>query len=272
MWVSSLIALIALGSAARGQSPEGESTSIELRRFAAPEATQAVAVDSTHFYAIANSIIAKYDKASGERIARWEASDDLPLTHLNSGVIREGLLYCASSNFPEYPETSSVEIFNVSEMQHVASHSFGIYEGSLTWVDWRDGAWWAVFAHYTEMVNDNPRAKPHTYTSLVKFDDQWRRLGGWVFPAEVLDRFSPHSSSGGGWGPGGFLYATGHDLGELYCLELPRAGATLRLVATIPLSVTGQGVAWDPSEPGVIYGISRPTQEVIVSRVAATRR
>ena len=248
-------------------APSPGPAAVELRRFKAPEAIQAVAVDEAHFYAIDNSIIAKYDKQSGDRVQRWEASDELPLTHLNAGLVKDGLLYCSSSNFPEYPEASSLEIFDADSLEHVSTHSFGIYEGSLTWVDWRDGAWWAVFAHYTEKVNDDPFAKPHTYTSLVKFDDQWRRLEAWVFPKEVLERFDPLSCSGGGWGPDGNLYCTGHDLGELYCLRLPRAGAALSLVKTIPINITGQGVAWDPSRRGVIFGISRPTGEVVVSRV-----
>lgn len=240
----------------------------EVARFRAPEATQAVAVDADCFYAIANSVIGKYDKRTGQRVGEWRATDELPLKHLNSGLIRDGKLYCCNSNFPKYPETSSLEVFDPQAMRHVGTHSFGIYEGSLTWVDWRDGAWWACFAHYSEKVNDDPQAKPHTYTSLVKFDDHWRRMAGWVFPSEVLDRFAPHSSSGGGWGPDGALYATGHDRGELYRLALPKAGSTLALAGTIKLGITGQGVAWDASDPGVLFGISRPTQEVVVSRIS----
>lgn len=238
-----------------------------VAQFDAPEAVQAVAVDAAHFYAIANSRIGRYDKRTGKAAGQWRATEEYPLRHLNSGVVREGLLYCAHSNFPQYPETSSLEIFDAQTLQHVGSHSFGIYEGSLTWVDWHDDAWWAVFAHYSQRVNDDPRAKPHTYTSLVKFDDQWRRTAGWVFPEEVLERFTPHSCSGGGWSPDGRLYVTGHDRGELYELSLPRCGSTLKLERTLSLGVTGQGVAWDRSTPGVVYGISRPTKEVTVWRL-----
>jgi hypothetical protein len=240
-----------------------------VARWDVPEATQGVAVDATHFYAIANSVVAKYDKKTGERVAVWKASDDYPLTHLNAGIVRDGKLYCAHSNFPRHPEASSVEIFDTSTLQHVGSHSFGIYEGSLTWVDWKDGAWWAVFAHYSEKVNDDPHARPHTYTSLVRFDEQWRRTGGWVFPEAVLERFEPHSCSGGGWGPDGFLYATGHDHGELYRMRLPKAGSSLVLLDTVTLEITGQGVAWDAGEPGILYGISRRDRQVVVSRIPA---
>jgi hypothetical protein len=238
-----------------------------IHRWHAPEAVQAVAVDEVAFYAIANGAIGKYDKSTRELINRWTASDETPLCHLNSGVVIEGTLYCAHSNFPAFPNTSSVEMFDVESLAHIGSHSFGIYEGSLTWVDRYDNAWWCVFAHYSEKVNDDPRAKPHTYTSLVRFDDQWRRTGGWVFPRALLDRFSPHSCSGGGWGPDGKLYATGHDLAEVYQLRLPKAGSTLKFTRTVPLQITGQGVAWDRTRPGVLFGIDRAKREVVVSQV-----
>ena len=88
-----------------------------IRRFDAAEATQAVAVDNAHFYAIANSVIGKYDKETGIPVKTWQASDELPLFHLNSGVVRDGRLYCAHSNYPNFPESSSVEVFDVESMQ-----------------------------------------------------------------------------------------------------------------------------------------------------------
>lgn len=238
---------------------------LELQRFDAPEATQAVAVDGGHFYAIANSRIGKYDRDSGKLVASWQASDEFPLTHLNSGLVRDGRLYCAHSNFPKFPNTSSVEIWDTQTLEHVDSHSFGIYEGSLTWVDWKDDSWWAVFAHYTIKVNDNPRSRDNRWTSLVRFDPQWRRQAGWVFPQEVLDRFDPHSCSGGGWGPDGVLYCTGHDLGEVYRLQLPRSGSTLVLTSPLTAPFTGQGIAWDHRQQ-LLFGISRPKRQVIVTR------
>ncbi len=179
----------------------------------------------------------------------------------------DGKLYCAHSNFPHFPEASSVETWDTATLEHVGTHSFGIYEGSLTWIDWHDDAWWAVFAHYTEKVNDDPHAKDASWTALVRFDHDWRRTGGWAFPQEVIARFEPDSCSGGSWGADGMLYCTGHDRGELYALNLPRAGPVLRLVQTIGVPFTGQGFAWDRSEPGVLYGIDRPHQQVIVVRL-----
>ena len=65
----------------------------EVRRYDAREAGQAVAVDDGHFYAIANSIIVKYDRETGERVATWKSDKERPLRHLNSGIVRDGKLY-----------------------------------------------------------------------------------------------------------------------------------------------------------------------------------
>ena len=249
-------------------SQAGDRAFKELNRFRAPEATQGVAVDKTAFYAIANAVIAKYDKKSGKRLKVWKADKTRPLIHLNHGIVKGGRLYCAHSNSPGVPATSSVEVFDAATLKHVSSHSFGIYEGSLTWMDWKDNAWWAVFAHYN---GKEPRGRGTRWTSLVKFDARWRRQQAWVFPKAVLKKFEPFSSSGGGWGSDGMLYCSGHDAKELYVLRLPKAGSTLELVDVAPIGNTGQAFAWDKSEPGVVYGISRPKRQVIVSRLTAKR-
>ena len=59
----------------------------ELRRFKAPEAGQGVAVDREFFYAINNHTIAKYRKATGERVAGWEGGANGEIIHLNAGAI-----------------------------------------------------------------------------------------------------------------------------------------------------------------------------------------
>src|SRR5262245_37925689 len=72
----------------------------EVRRYDAPEAVQAVAVDADHFYAIGDDVVAKYTKSTGELVKRWKSSPELPLSHLDSGVVIDGKLYCANSNYP----------------------------------------------------------------------------------------------------------------------------------------------------------------------------
>jgi len=113
----------------------------EVARFPVPEARQAVAVDRYHFYAINNTVIASYERTTGRLRQRWEASDGVPLRHLNSGIVRNGCLYCAHSNYPQFPESSSIEIWDTATLNHVDSYSFGITDGSLTWIDHKDNAW-----------------------------------------------------------------------------------------------------------------------------------
>lgn len=239
-----------------------DRTCKELKRFKAAEAHQGVAVDAEHFYAIANRSIGQYSKKTGKLVRRWKDSEKPTLTHMNGGVVVDGKLYCAHSSSPHRPAVSSIEIWDTKTLTHVASHSFGTFGGALNWIDRHDGFWWAVFAYYDP---EGPNSVERT--TLIKFDDKWRRLEAWVFPKDVLKRFAPGSNSGGSWGPDGLLYCTGHDHGELYALELPETGSVLKLVDTVSLNITGQGIAWDKSEPRTIYGISRPRHEVVISRI-----
>jgi hypothetical protein len=74
------------------------------------------------------------------------------------------------------------------------------------------------------------------------------------------------SISGGSWGPDGLLYVTGHDNSEVYAVRLPKAGSILEHLGTYPIANTGQGIAWDRSDPGVLWTIDRPKKQVIASR------
>ena len=78
----------------------------------------------------------------------------------------------------------------------------------------------------------------------------------------MLERFGTRSSSGGGFGPDGLLYVTGHDAPELYALRVPESGAVLEPVATLPAPIAGQGTAWDPAQPGGLWGIVRGQRQV----------
>ncbi|MEZ0277096.1 MAG: hypothetical protein ACAH88_19455, partial [Roseimicrobium sp.] len=237
----------------------------ELRRFTATEANQGVAVDEQHLYVISNSAIGKYRKDTFEKVGEWKQPKGGPLIHMNAGIVHEGKLYCAHSNFPNIPMTSSIEMWDTATMQHVDSHSLGIDMGSLTWIEpQKDGNWLACFAHYSK---DKPRTgRDPSWTELVKFDSEWRRTGGWVFPPALTKHFGGSSCSGGAHGPEGFLYVTGHTWRELYVLKFPTAGSTLEWVDTIPMIAEGQSFNWDPKEEGIFYGIIKRTKEVVVSR------
>jgi hypothetical protein len=234
----------------------------ELLRFNAKEARQGVAVDENFIYVIGSREIGKYDKFTGNFITSWNENENGPIIHLDSGVIIDGKLYCAHSNYPGIPMTSSVEIWDAETLQHIGSHSFGIRWGSCTWVDYSNGFWWAAFAHYDKWKSET--GKGSEWTTVVKFDEEWHYLNAWVFPDEVIEKFRPMSNSGGSWGPDGHLYCTGHDRAELYALQIPTSGTELELIDTIPIDNTGQGIAWDRSEAGTIYSISKKDRQVRV--------
>jgi hypothetical protein len=241
----------------------------ELRRFQADEAKQGVAADDEFLYVISNVAIGKYRKTTGEKVAAWKQEKGGPLSHLNAGIIRDGKLYCAHSNFPTIPSTSSVEIFDPQTMQHVGNVSLGIAPGSLTWVDFRDDHWFACFAHYAK---DRPRTgRGPESTEVVRYDREWRRTLGWVFPPAVIEVFGGSSCSGGAFGPGGSLFVTGHDAQTLFVMEFPKAGAILNLADRIPISAEGQAFCWDPQDQNVLYSLVRSTGEVVVSRVTKSK-
>jgi hypothetical protein len=247
-----------------GSAAQGRAFSLE-RSYPAAAARQGVAVDAGHFYAISNRAIEKYDARSGARLAEWRGDEGGPIVHLNSGVVLDGLLYCAHSNYPDLPMTSSIEIFDAATLEHRGSHSFGVYEGSATWVDRRDDSWWVAFANYDGRGGQPGRGS--AWTSVVRFDDEWRRVGAFAFPPELVERFAGRSSSGGAWGTDGLLYATGHDAAEVYALRLPRAGSVLELVEVLPAPIEGQGIAWDRGEDDVLWGVRRSGREIVKARL-----
>lgn len=253
----------ALIAAAPPAGPPTTAPAEVLRRLPADEARQGVAVDADHVYAIDNSRIGQYDRATGRKLAEW-IGDPALVPHLNSCAVVERKLICASSNYPDTPMTSSVEIFDTASMTHTGTVSLGPGTGSLTWVERRDGLWWATFANYDERGGEVGR--DHRGTTLVRFDDDWRRLGAWLFPTTVLERFAPHSSSGGVWGDDSRLYVTGHDEQELYVLVLPDAGGRLVHIATVPIAVHGQAIAWGGHDR-TLWGIDRDSRELIEMRL-----
>lgn len=252
-----LAAFLALGLAAEsGAAPTLE----QIGEFTVPEANQGVGVDARHFYAVDNYVIGKYDKKTGALVKKWQGDKKGPILHLDSAMLMDGKLYAAHSNYPQWPMTSSIEIFDAETMAHIGTHSFDIQRGSLTWADWHDGHWWMTFANYDRMRGLGKTPYGHkANTVMVKFTKDYRPVQSWTLPKTILDRFEDMSNSGGSWGPDGYLYLTGHDPAELYRMRLPKAGSVLELVDIIPMNIRGQGIAWDRSQPGVIYGIIRAT-------------
>lgn len=256
--------LVAALLACAPAAAEPALTATLVRTYKAAEAHQGVAVDAGSLYAIANSAIGKYDKATGKRLAAW-SGDPRRFPHLNSCAVIERELVCANSNYPQTPMKSSVEVFDPATLSHRRTIDLGELDGSLTWVDRRDGAWWAGLANYDG--RGGAPGRDHRATRLVKFDDHWRRLQSWTFPDQVLARMAPRSASGGSFGPDGRLYVTGHDRAEIYVLAIPTTGTVLQHLSTIALPFDGQAFAFDRSRKGVIVGISRDDHAMIVARL-----
>jgi hypothetical protein len=243
--------LLLVAQAVRAGEPQLKGW-VETRRLAAPEAVQAAAANDAFVFAIANSVVAKYDRQTGVLVGRSTGD----ATHLNSGVFIDGRLYCAHSNYPAQPEHSEIKVLDPTEMAVRTFHDFGASEGSLTWAVRHDGAWWCNFAFY------GPE-KERTYVARLV---DWCEVGRWKYPPEVLQAFGQRSASGGIWHEGRLL-VTGHDEREAYLLEVPGQGDTLRHVATLAVPFTGQGLASDPRTGGLV-GIDRRQRQIVFAERA----
>lgn len=268
MIVSALFALVLSGAAQAAPGPENPPIALAgqaetTRRYDA-NASQGVAVSATDVYAVSNFALTRFDKVTGEKKAEW-VGERSRYPHINSCTLIEAQLVCASSNYPASPHVSTVEIFDPIDLHHVRSISLGLGTGSITWVEKHEGSWWAMFANYDGRGGEAPR--DHRHTTLVRFDDQWRRLEAWALPTSILDRIAPMSISGGGWGPDGRLYLSGHDLPELYVVAIPDGGGVLEHVETYGMEAEGQAIDWDESTPGMLYGITRSSREILAMRV-----
>lgn len=242
-----------------------------ISEFSAPNARQGVAVDDRYVYAVTNYAISKHDKKTGKILASWEGKGEGdPLIHMDSLTALDGKLYASHSNYPEWPMTSSIEIWAADTLTHVDTHSFGVQRGSLTWLDWREGHWWGAFANYDKIQTGQSEPYGMTdRTQLVKFDDRFVVIESWTLPKEILDRMRPMSNSGGSWGADGYLYLTGHDHGETYVMELPDAGSVLHWAATVRVpTMEGQGIAWDRSvDQPILWAIHKGERKVLKIRM-----
>jgi hypothetical protein len=235
-----------------------------VTRLPAPDARQGVASGPDGLYAIDNRAIARLDPLTGRMLARWEG-DEAQFKHINSCIVRARELVCAASNYPDIPQASRIERFDARTLVHRATRELGAGYGSLTWVDWHAGSWWACYANYDG--KGGMPGRDHRATTLVKYDTDFREQAHWLFPDAVLDSFAPRSASGGAWGSDGLLYVTGHDRPELYAMQVPEKSATLVLVATIGLPTDGQAIGWDVRRPRLLWSIERSTREVVASQI-----
>lgn len=236
-----------------------------IKTYNVPLARQGVAIDSLHFYVINNTGITKHLKSNGQILTSWKEEDSI-ITHLNGGIIINDKLYCVNSNYPDSPMASSIEIFDSETLKHIGNHSFGILNGSLTWIAQKDGYWYATFAHYTNRGSEP--GKDNSWTLLAKFDNEWRQVESWIFPKGLIDKFDSRSSSGGVIINDGRIICTSHDFHEVYVLRFPISGFTLIWDNTIPVGSFGQGIAYERiGNDEFIYGIIKKENVVVVSKI-----
>ena len=114
------------------------------RQLPAPEAHQAVAAEGKFVYVITSRAVAKYDRATGKRVAASTGA----AKHLNSGFFWKGKLLCAHSNYPLKPERSEIKVLDTDSMKLTTFKDFGNAGGSLVWALRKDEHWWCNFAHY----------------------------------------------------------------------------------------------------------------------------
>lgn len=215
-----------------------------------PFATQAAAADNDHAYAISNSKVAQYDRRTGQLVKTSVG----PAQHLNSGWIRDGLVFCAHSNFPSKPEESDIRVYDPATGKLTIHHGFKNPPGSLTWCirDPKDSFWWCCFAHYQ---------KDNSKTILLRMDDSFRELQRWTFPEKVINDWDNASASGAIW-DGDTLLVTHHHFKVLYRLRAPAKGPIMELVEALKSPFPGQGVAHDPLTGGLV-GIDRAKKEIL---------
>jgi len=240
--------LILQAGSGLADSPHTSAAWVSTGTLAADEAHQAAAADNQFIFAIASRTIAKYDRATGNRIAVSTGDAE----HLNSGFLHGGKLYCAHSNYPKTPEHSEIKVLDVGTMRLTSFKDFGNYGGSLTWAINEKGHWWCNYARY---------GKDNNGTFLVEFDDQWHELRRWTYPVEVIRQLGQMSLSGGVWRDG-LLLVTDHDHPILYRLTLPADGSALQFVDSQSAPFTGQGIAAD-GQTGGLVGINRAKRQVV---------
>lgn len=221
------------------------------RLLAAPQATQAAAADRQFVYAVSDTTVAQYDRATGRLVQEATTADT---RHLNSGFVFAGKVWCAHSNYPAEPPACDVRVFDPAAGTLAVHHVFSDPPGSLVWCVVKDGRWWCCFAHYGA---DNRR------TVLVEyepggFDHERRR---YTFPADVIAEWDGMSASGGIWHADMLLVSHHHDQ-VLYQLRLPTVGNELQLTAALHAPFPGQGIAVDPLTRGLV-GIDRLRRAVV---------
>ena len=220
---------------------------------------QGVAVDKDYYYCIFNTKVTKRSKKDGKLIAEWKADKSESykhFSHMNSGIVIDGKLYCTHSN--KSTGKNTMEIWDVSgkNLKHIKTLRLKATiksHGYITWADKKsDGSWWVCYAVYGKKTNSN--------TLLLKCelkDGDFAEKKRWKFPAEVVKHWGRWSCSGGSWGPDGLLYTTSHDGYFSLVLKIDE-GKLKYLRKEEKMGFYGQGICWDRTEKKqLLWGIRK---------------
>src|SRR5262245_21271001 len=94
---------------------------VAASRLESSHATQAAAADGRFAYAVSNTYVARYDRATGKLIATGTAAD---AKHLNSAFVWKGKVYCAHSNYPSKPDESDIRVYDPADDSLKVFHTF----------------------------------------------------------------------------------------------------------------------------------------------------
>ena len=194
------VALVMLAlSVAAARTHAGRSRGSRRRSVPAPEANQAAAADERFVYAIDNSQVAKYDRATGG-VATSTGVAPSTSTAASSG---RGRLFCATRTTRRTPELSEIKVLDVETMELPTFKDFGNYGGSLTWAVRHEGDWWCNFAR-TATTTPRPSSSSSTTTwkEQAPLDLSARVTRRPVGPLQPLRRL---------FGGAACLLVTGHD-------------------------------------------------------------
>ena len=100
--------------------------------------------------------------------------------------------------------------------------------------------------------------KDHTFSSVVTFDAEWRRNGGWLFPQSTIDRMAAECGLGRRDRPRWLALSFGPRSSEdVHAFGRPPMGPTLIHIATIDLEVEGQAFSWAKDKTWTVFAIDR---------------
>jgi hypothetical protein len=220
-------------------------------RFTAAESAnaQGVATDGTHLWYASSGTLYKYTMA-GSLVTSRSVTGDNPTdkNQINGLFIKDGVLYASAAKFSGGVGTSWVVEYDPDTLTYIDHHAITgdwFSEG----LAWRSGAWWMVF---------------HANKVVAKIDPS-----SWA----VLDTYTmsfPITGSSGGYGAGtgydgiawvgDYLLCNVHEIYDQNVLDLYYwNGAGFEAIKRYahPTSMATQGLAADPTDPGVFWFAER---------------